>query len=1065
MIKSLFKSLATLAFLLPIHSLVQGQTYFAAYPALTPDAQTIVFSYDGDIWKVPVKGGVALRVTAMQGEEINPKISPDGKWMAFSSNQFGNYDVYVMPLAGGDIKQLTFNDAADEVDNWSWDSKTVYFTSGRYNSFSSYKVSVNGGTAVRLFDNYFNTTHHIAESPSGELFFNDTWESYRFANRKHYKGAYNPDIQSYSPKSKSYKRYTDYIGKDFWTSVDQKGNIFFVSDEGNEEYNLYTFIGGKKTGLTNFDTSIKRPFVSANGTTVVFEKDYQLYTYDVASKKTEKINISTSRNQVLSKEQEYDVRGNISAFDVSTDGKKMAFISRGEVFVSDADGKFIRKITNSGERALECKWLADNKTILFSQTANGYQNWFTITGDGKGSVKQLTKDKANVRDITLNKAKTMAVYLSGRNELKLMDLKTFDAKTLVTDEFWALQSAAPSFSPNDEYVLFTVYRNFEQDIMVHHIKGNKTINLTNTGVTETGPAWSPDGKYIFFTSARTKPSYPTGMQNAHIYRMALNNYDEPYRSDKFDDLFKETKPAPTEVKPAITDHKNDKKAKADTTKKKAEVKPTPKPANVITINTQDILDRIELVGPAFGGQFGTDAFAKGDKTYVFYSSNHEGGSPGLYRTTIEPFEANKTEKVADGGDYSIVSTGDKFFVLSRGAINKYTLEGNKLDRVDHGYKFTRNLNAEFNQMFYETWVGLDENFYDEKFHGVDWDKMRTRYAAYLPYVNNRSDLRILLNDMLGELNSSHMGFNSAGAEERKNLTYITNETGIIFDNENPLKVERIAAKSNAARTGTNILAGDVLTEVNGVKVDEKIDRDYYFSKPSLDREITLTFKRNGKDVFVNVHPESSGTLRGNLYDEWIAQNHKNVDKWSNNRIAYSYMKNMGGGELETFLLDMVAQEENKDAIILDLRYNTGGNVHDDVLKFLSQRPYLQWKYRGGKMAPQSNFGPAAKPIVLLINEQSLSDAEMTAAGFKQLKLGKIIGTETYRWIIFTSAKGLVDGSSYRLPSWGCYTMDGKNIEKEGVKPDIFVKNTFEDRLANKDPQLEKAVAEILKDLK
>ncbi|MFW0714383.1 S41 family peptidase [Pedobacter sp. N23S346] len=1061
MIKTLLKSLAAMAFLLPCQSFAQNQTYFASYPALTPDAQTIVFSYDGDIWKVPVQGGVAARITGMQGEEINPKISPDGKWLAFSSNQFGNNDVYVMPLTGGDIKQLTFNDATDEVDNWSWDSKTIYFTSGRYNSFSSYQVSATGGTPTRLFDNYFNTTHHIAESPDGALFFNDTWESYRFPNRKHYKGAYNPDIQSYNPKTKTYKRYTDYIGKDFWTSIDQKGNIFFVSDEGNDEYNLYTFINGKKTGLTQFDTSIKRPFVSANGKTVVFEKDYQLYTYDVASKKTEKVAISTSRNQVLSKEQEYDVKGNISAFDASTDGKKIAFVSRGEVFVSDADGKFIRKITNSGERAMECKWLADNKTILFSQTANGYQNWFTITGDGKGTIKQLTKDKANNRDITLNKSKTLAVYLSGRNELKLMDLKTLESKTLVTDEFWAFQNSSPGFSPNDEYVLFTVYRNFEQDIVVHHIKTNKTINLTNTGVSETNPTWSPDGKYILFTSARTQPSYPTGSANAHVYRMALNNYDEPFRSDKFDDLFKETKPS--EVKPEVIDNKN-KKAKADTSKKIA-TKPTPKPASVITINTQNILDRIELVSPNFGGQFGADAFAKGDKTYVFYASNHEGGSPALYRTTIEPFEAKKTEKVADGGDYSIVQAGDKFFVLSRGVINKYSLESNKLDKIDQGYKFTRNLNAEFNQMFYETWVGLDENFYDEKFHGVDWDKMRTRYAAYLPYVNNRSDLRILLNDMLGELNSSHMGFSSTGAEERKNLNYTTNETGIIFEKENPLKVERIAAKSNAARTGNNILPGDVLTEVNGIKVDEKIDRDYYFSKPSLDQEMTLTFDRKGKQVFVNLHPESAGTLRGNLYDEWISNNRKNVDKWGNNRIAYSYMKNMSGGELETFLLDMVAQEENKDAIILDLRYNTGGNVHDEVLKFLSQRPYLQWKYRGGKLAPQSNFGPAVKPIVLLINEQSLSDAEMTAAGFKQLKLGKIIGTETYRWIIFTSAKSLVDGSAYRLPSWGCYTMDGKNLESEGVKPDIFVKNTFEDRLAGKDPQLERAVAEILKDLK
>ena len=1063
MIKTLLKSLAAIAFLLPFNSFSQGQTYFAAYPALTPDAQTIVFSYDGDIWKVPVKGGLASRITAMQGEEINPKISPDGKWMAFSSNQYGNYDVYIMPVAGGDIKQLTFNDASDEVDNWSWDSKTIYFTSGRFNSFSSYKVGVNGGTAVRLFDNFFNTTHHIAEAPDGELFFSDTWESYRFANRKHYKGAYNPDIQSYNPKTKAYKQYTNYLGKDFWTSVDSKGNVFFVSDEGNEEYNLYTFSGGKKTALTNFDTSIKRPFVSANGTTIVFEKDYQLYTYDVASKKTDKVSISTSRNQVLTKAQEYDVKGNISAFDVAPDGKKIAFVSRGEIFVSDADGKFIRKITNSGERAMQCKWLADNKTILFCQTWNGYQNWFTIMGDGKGTPKQITKDKVNNRDITLNKTRTMGVYLSGRNELKLLDLKTFESKTLVTDEFWAIQNSTPSFSPNDEYVLFTAYRNFEQDILVHNIKNNKTINLTNTGVTETAPAWSPDGKYIYFTSARTDPFYPSGSENVHIYRMALNNYDAPFRSDKFDDLFKETAPEPKDVKPAVTDKKTTKTA--DTSKKKTEIKPTPKPASIITINTQNILDRVELVSPGFGSQFGTDVFAKGDKTYVFYSSNHEGGKTGLYRTTIEPFEANKTEKVGDGEEYSIIQVGDKFFTLAGGVINKYNPDGNKLDKIDHAYKFARNLNAEFNQMFYETWVGLDENFYDENFHGVDWEKMKTRYAAYLPYVNNRSDLRILLNDMLGELNSSHMGFNSFGAEERKNLNYITNQTGIMFNNENPYKVERIIAKSNASYNDVNILPGDVLTAVNGTQVDDKTDRDFYFSKPSLDKEMTLTFSRGGKEVFVNIHPQSSGALKNNLYDEWIAKNRQNVDKWGNNRIAYSYMKNMGAGELERFMLDMVEQEENKDAIILDLRYNTGGNVHDAVLKFLSQKPYLKWKYRGGKMAPQSNFGPAVKPIVLLVNEQSLSDAEMTAAGFKQLKLGKIIGTETYRWIIFTSAKGLVDGSSYRLPSWGCYTMDGKNIEKEGVKPDIFVKNTFEDRLASKDPQLEKAVAEILKDLK
>ncbi|RZK81233.1 MAG: peptidase S41 [Pedobacter sp.] len=1048
-------------------ALAQSDPYFVAHPTLTPDEQAVIFSFDGDLWKVATSGGAASRITAMNGDEINPRVSPDGKWLAFSSNQFGNYDVYIMPLAGGEVKQLTFNDAADEVDSWSWDSKSIYFTSGRYNNYSSYKVATNGGTAVRLFDTYFNTTHNIAEAPNGELFFNDTWESKNFATRKRYKGAYNPDIQSYNPKTKAYKQYTDYVGKDFWATIDRKGNVYFASDEGNDELNLYAFQNGRKTKLTSFDTSIKRPFVSATGNKIVFEKDYQLYLYDVASKKSTKISIALSRNNVLEKNQEFDIKGSISSFDLSPDGNKLAFVSRGELFVSDAEGKFIRKMERAGnfgtaaERVMEVVWLSDNRTLLFNQTYKGYQNWFTISADGSGNMKQLTKDARNNRDIALNKAKTMAVYLSGRDEVRLLDLKSMDSKAIVKDEIWAFQNSAPSFSPNGEYVLFTAIRNFEQDIFVHHIKDGKTINLTNTGVTESSPSWSPDGKYIFFSSMRTKPSYPFGSQNARIYRMALDDYDQPYRSDKFDDLFKQKKTEPAPVAPK--DKKNDKKsAKADSAAKIAAK--TEKPKDVITINTQNILDRIELISPSFGSQFGTTVFAKAEKTYVFYFSDHEGGSMSTYRTIIEPFEANKTEKVTDGGG-SIIESGGKYYALARGVINKYNIDMNRLEPLNMGYKFSRSLGGEFNQMFYETWAGMEENFYDSAFHGVDWLKMQQKYSGYLPYVNSRTDLRVLLNDMLGELNSSHLGFNSFGAEERKNLNYVTNESGVVFSDDNPYKVNRVVAKSNGNRSGVDIKPGDLLVAVNGVKVDERTDRDYYFTTPSLEQEFTLTFNRAGKTITAKVHPQSTGALKSNLYDEWIARNKSRVKELGNDRIAYSYMKNMGTGELETFLLDMVAQENNKEAVILDLRYNTGGNVHDEVLKFLSQRPYLQWQYRGGKRAPQSNFAPAAKPIVLLINEQSLSDAEMTAAGFKELKLGKIIGTETYRWIIFTSAKGLVDGSSYRLPSWGCFTLDGKDLEKEGVAPDIFVKNTFMDRLEGKDPQIERAVAEILKDLK
>jgi len=1021
------------------------EVYFLSQPCLTPDGQIVIFSFEGDLWKANVKDGLATRLTAMQGYETNAKVSPDEKWIAFSGTQYGNSDVYIMPFEGGDIKQLTYYSGGDNVSSWSWDSKYIYFTSSRMGQISSYKVSINGGTAQRVFGDYFFLyDHNVFENPAtSELFFNDTWESSNQVQRKRYKGPFNPDIQSYNLSTKKYTRYTDWIGKDFGATVDKNGNIYFISDEGNDQYNLYTFENNKKTSLTNFSSSIKNPIVNANGGKVVFEKDYQLWLYDVATRKADKLHISIVRNNVLPKETDFNVKGKISSFDLSPDGKKVAFVSRGELFVSDADGKFIEKIPRgSAERVGEVKWLSDNKTLLFNQTVDGFQNWYTVVADSASTLKQLTSDKANNRGISLNRKRTMGVYLSGRNEVRLIDLKTMQSKAIVHDEIWGIENGNVDFSPNNEYVIYNAYRNFEQDIFIYNIKQNKTIDLTNTAVTETSPIWSPDSKYIYFISSRLHPAYPTGLQEPRIYRMPLEKFDQPYRMDKFNALFKEEK--------------------KDTAKKKDS-----KDSVIahINIDTSKIMDRLEQIGPNFGSQYLVSVLQKGDKTYVLYVSDHVEGKAALYKTTLEPFENPKTEKIsgADGDNVSIVESGDKDYALINSTLYKLNLDGNKVDPVSTDYTFRRNLSGEFNQMFYEAWANLQENYYDEKFHGVDWSKTKTYYAQFLPYLNNRSDLRTLLNDMLGELNSSHQGFYSFGDDEKTPLSNATMETGIIFDNTDPYKVKYILQGSTADNRDDSVNAGDILVKVNDETIDPSIDRYYYFTRPSLDKEARLTFKRGAKTFEIKVHPQSS--LYTNLYDQWIENNQKRVDEKSNKRIAYACMKNMGESELNNFIITMTEQLNNRDALILDLRYNTGGNVHDEVLRFLSQRSYLQWKYREGQLTKQSNFAPSDKPIILLTNEQSLSDAEMTSAGFKALKLGKIVGNETYHWIIFTSGAGLVDGSFVRLPSWGCYTLEGKDLEMNGVQPDIKVINTFEDKINGRDPQLDRAIDEITKELK
>ncbi|MGV0845546.1 S41 family peptidase [Empedobacter falsenii] len=1020
----------------------QEKVYFTSTPSLSPDAKTVYFSYDGDIWSTDINGGNASRITALEGEEINPRVSPDGKWLAFSSNQYGNYDIYVMPINGGKIKQLTFHQAKDEVESWSWDSKSIYFTSNQNNGFGSFKINLDGKTPEALFTNYFNTTNGLVETPQGEYIFTNSSESASQVTRKRYKGENNPDLLGYNPTTKSYKQYTDYNGKDFNPTVDKNGIIYFISDENNGEYNLYQLANGKKEALTKFETSIKKPFVSADGSKVVFEKDYQLFVYDVKAKTSKPLTINVNSNKSLEKEQNFEVENNIDYFDISPDGKKMAFVSRGIIFVSDNEGKFVNQISDGKERVLEVKWLKDNKNLIFNQTNKGYQNWFKISADGKGKVEQLTSDLRNNRDITFNNDLSQAVYLSGRDEVRLLDLKSLKSSTIVKDEIWAFQNSKPSFSPNDEYVLFSAKRNFELDIFIHNIKKNTTVNLTNTGVSEADPTWSPDGKYIYFSSDRKNPSYPLGMQESSIYRASLDWFDQAYKSEKFDNLFVEEKKVEKKEK---KEEKNDFKA--------------------LTINPEGFLERIELITDRFGYQTNPFVFADDKKQFLFYNTNQENGKFQLYRKTTTDFEEDKTDKIFNKGADFIVKNEKNLYALIDNSVYKFGISSTNPEKVNIKYNFNKNLASEFNQMYEEAWAGVEENFYDENFHGIDWKAKKEQYATFLPYVNNRNDLRILLNDLLGELNSSHLGFSSFGKEESRRLNYFTNETGIIFKKDQPFTVEKILRKSPAFLKNVDVQEGDILVSVNGQKIDQNQNRETYFTTPKKLEELTLEFDRKGKTISTKIHPISNNELKSLLYDEWIYENRQRVKKLSNDRIAYSYMKNMSTSELDVFLLDMVEQENRKDGVILDLRFNTGGNVHDKVLNFLSQRPYLKWKYREGQLTVQPNFAPSGKPIVLLINEYSLSDAEMTAAGFKALKLGKIIGQETYRWIIFTSGKGLVDGSFYRLPSWGTYTLDGQNLEKTGVKPDIYIKNTFLDRLENKDPQLDRAIQEVMKELK
>ncbi|MDD3891745.1 MAG: S41 family peptidase, partial [Bacteroidales bacterium] len=981
-------------FLLPlVFALIQGNSFathqdirFVSDPSLSPDGNIVVFSYENDLWRLSINDSVAYRLTAMDGKESLPRFSPNGEWIAFTASQNGRENVYIVPAAGGEVKQLTYHQASDHVDSWSWDSQWIYFSSDRYNLYSSYRVSVFGGTPQRLFDHFFNNPHHLVEHPlTNEFYFTDSWESFMFPQRKRYKGEHSPQILSYCKKTDKLTKHTDYMGKNMWPTIDSKGTLFFVSDEFNDEYNLYSLKGGQKERLTSFDQSIKRPQVSANGKRLVFVKDYQLWLYDVDGVESYPLKFSLFQNSTLGYSQKFNVENNISVFDVSPDGEKIAFVSRGELFVSDLKGMFIKNLpTNTAERMGEVIWLSDSQNLLFSQTANGYTNWFSISANGLEKEKQITFDSKSNRQLSVNSKHTKGVYLSGRDEVKLIDLKTLKTSTITKAELWGFGSSTPRFSPDDRYIAYTTYSNFESDIMVFDLETKLTYNITNTGVSEINPYWSADGKYIYFTSDRFTPSYPKGIKNSTIYRIPLHRFIENLKGKEFDNLFV--------------------KSEKDT-------------VPIVTLDMQDLIDRWEPIRVPGGEQYLPYLVNSKTETLMLFASTHDKGELALWQMESKPFEKPTFSRLSNfelRNEFQVSENSKGLFVLANGNIYRYDKKKKSLEAIEISHSFSRTLSDEFCQMFYETWATLDENFYDENFHGINWEEKRDYYAGFLVDIRHRDNLRELLNDMLGELNASHMGFRSKGDEEKSFYNTYTASLGVAFYNENPYRIERILRNSNLDLTNPILKAGDIITAVNGDAVSPLVNREFYFSLPIRLNEFSLTIKREGVEIKVNVPTHTAEEISDLLYDEWITRTKEYVNKKSNGQAAYVHMKDMSTKSYEQFVIDMTTHANNADALVFDLRYNRGGNVHDDVLSFLSQKPYLNWKYREGMLSPQPNFAPSAKPMILVMNEHSLSDAEMTAAGFRELGLGKLLGTETYRWIIFTSGKSLVDGSFVRI---------------------------------------------------
>ncbi len=1006
---------------------------FASHPSLSPDGKQIYFSYDGDIYTVPVGGGQATAVITMPGVQDSPLVSPDGKWLAFSSDIQGNNDVYVVPVGGGQAVQLTFHEAPDVPVNWSAKSDFVYFESTRASARkTTFKVAVAGGTPQLMFDGYFNTIVNLAENPkTGEFLFNESMESISFPTRKRYVGDHNPNIKSWNPKSKTYTELTDYIGKDQWPMADRDGNIYYVSDELNKESNIVKYVkGGKPQQLTSFDKSVQYPSIAHNGSAIVFLKDYEIHVLEPSTGKVSVPQISIASGSV---EVRRSFEGQTpTAADVSPDGKKFALVIRGGLFISDTKCKYLQRLdTPSDERVDQVVWGNDSKTVYYTRTDKGWTNLYCIAADGSSGETPVFLSQNNTKSLAVDKKREKLAFIDGSRAVMLHDMKAGTTVKAAEAEFWSFQNYDLAFSYDGNWLAFDAMHMFEPDIFLYNLKDGSLRNFTNSASVEESAVFTPDGKYMYLLANPTATSYPRGARSA-LYKLPLQKYDTPFKSEKVDELFRDKKDEP-------------------------------KKDSVVVIDFKDIHERMTRVERE-GSQGSPYIYTSKGKDYLLYRSMGS-GTPGVFSLEISDPDA-KPKQVKDLNGGTFFSCKDALYCLASGAIYKVDPAAATATKTEVKKDVEAVLDDEFRQMFYETWAVLEQNYYDVNFHGADWPAVRDYYASLLPYVRTRANLRTLLADLLGELNSSHLGFTSTGSEEKNETRIRTYGTGIVFDNASPYKVAGILADSPADRHGIDVRKGDELVAVNGVRVDKAQNREKYFSGAVPADELKLRFSRGGKEFDVKVHTTTFSSIKTLAYKEWEEQRADIVSDRTGGRVGYIHMRAMGAEDLDSFLLKMHTEVYDKDALILDLRYNNGGNVHKEVIDFLQGQAHFEWAYRDFPKASHPNVAPAGKPIVVLVNEHSLSDAEVTSNGIKTLGIAKLVGTETYRWIIFTSSVRLLDGSTCRMPAWGCYSViDGSDLENTGVKPDIYVKNTFKDRLEGKDPQLDAAIAEVIREMR
>lgn len=1087
-----------------------GEDLGMRYPAISPNGRRVAFSYQGDIWVALVaRPRDARRLTSHPAYDMRPCWSPDGRWLMFTSMRSGSADVYIVASEGGVPRRLTFHQAHDEGVDWSPDGKWLLFQSDRENVSALYRVSVRGGLPQRLIGGLWNYTYNGAWSPDGStLLFNTGMEGRFYWWRKGYRGPNSADILAFDLRSRKARVLVDRESSELWPMWSSDGRyVYFVSDHSGCA-NLWRIgrLGGKPEMVTRFsDGSVRWPAIAKSAHRIVYERNFQIWetvlSADGDLRKTVSHRIPFSlRVASKSSVSRHLAVDRVDAFALSRDGKKLGFSMRGEVFVTDSMASFgVRRLTQTIAWERDLVWHPDNRHLLYVSDRGEGDAIYKRDAMLETAESLVLQGQQTLRFLRYSPDGKHLFYLEGKDRLMLLSEGEKAPRLLATVFLggWAM-ATAPSWSPDSKALLYTRMNNGRGDIYLHPIAhGKKAIRLTLTAAHDADGAITSDGLFLIYRSNRHGSDWFTRVGDDDLYLLPLQTESPRFLEDKLDQLFGSkspvasptSKPTSSLVKirsiattssPVKQQNMMQKKTTSshvtqqDTAPKKtarSSQEQSKKPEIVVKVDPNGLAERSRRLSLLLGDEGHPSPAPKGT-SFVFFSNAQ--GSFTLWLGELKEGKVKSMKPFASQvtfphmwSNYQLQWSPDakSFYVLLRGKIMRFEVPSGKVQTISLRTEVEEQARALYLRDFRTLWVVMRDEFYDAKMSGTDWSAIFRRYQSAVRSVQARQDWVDRMNEMLGELNASHLG-----VRDGKPLkgAYSTGVLGarIVADDQG-MKLVDILEQGPLHQAKSSISSGVYLVAINQTPL-QKGDNPFVLLRGQVGKRVILSL--NEKPVLagarlVKVKPIDYRAERVLRYKAWVRERRRLVALWSGDQIGYLHMRSMVRPDLFQFIRDFETELAPRKASIVDLRFNWGGNIHDRVLSFLERRLYGTWQVRGGERWQQPFFAVGHKPMAMLINEETLSDGEMTANGFRALRLGKLIGMPTYRWLIFTSSYALYDGLMFRLPFWICQTLEGKDLEKVGVEPHIRVQNTLMDRLEGRDPQLRRAVEELLGELK